>query len=333
VTEIDPNSSSDPAPQPRDRFTRVSDWHNFLRRRTEAKQSVELYPLRTACYKDIEALRERPILIYATKFVSNEVTGPVSIEMTDIDGFVDLANSVQSDAVDVLLHSPGGSPEATERIVDILRHSFKDVTFLIPHSAYSAATMLALSGNRIILHPAATLGPIDPQINGVPARSIRRGFDNIREILKEEGPEALPAYMPLISQLSLHVLELCDDAADLSEALVRGWLQSYMFEGDESKKDAIEKAVKFFSNYDEHKTHSRPLNFAKVRNFGLNIEVANPSLQLLLREAWILIDAFFKHTSFVKLYENAEGLSWGMQFIAAGVPIPVAASEDPALPV
>lgn len=51
--------------------------------------------------------------------------------------------------------------------------------------------MLALSGDSITLHPSATVGPIDPQINGTPARSIKRGFDKVREIIKTEGPQVL----------------------------------------------------------------------------------------------------------------------------------------------
>ena len=111
---------------------------------------------------------------------------PVSIDLTDIDGFTDLVNSVPADktAVDVLIHSPGGSPDATERIVSILRNRFTEVHFLVPHSAYSAATMMALSGNSITLHSSATLGTIDPQLSDpqygyVPARSIKRGFEKV----------------------------------------------------------------------------------------------------------------------------------------------------------
>ncbi|MQY59252.1 MAG: hypothetical protein GH144_06555 [Clostridia bacterium] len=36
--------------------------------------------------------------------------------------------------------------------------------FLIPHTAYNAATMLALSGDEILMDDRSTLGPIDPQI-------------------------------------------------------------------------------------------------------------------------------------------------------------------------
>jgi len=175
--------------------------------------------------------------------------------------------------------------------------------------------MLALSGNQIIMHPSATLGPIDPQVNGIPARSIRRGFDKIRELLREEGPEALPAYLPLIEKHSIEILEICDDSLKLSKELVTEWLGKYMFAESESS-DVIAAVVDFFSDYDTHKTHSRPLMFDKLKALGLKISLAEPPLRELMREAYITLNGFFGASGFVKVFENAHGLSWGRQFLA-----------------
>jgi len=242
--------------------------------------------------------------------------------LADIEGFTDLANSVDdSDSVDILLHSPGGRPDATERIVNILRNRFKEVNFLIPHSAYSAATMLALSGNAIVLHPSATLGPIDPQINGTPARSIKRGFEKVRDIIKNEGPESLPAYIPLIEKYSLDLFELCEDSEKLSRELVTEWLAKYMFQ-EKGDSEKIQEIVDYFSDYDSHLMHSRPLSFNKISHFEMQIETASGELKDLLWEAYVLLNGFFNITPFVKLYENSKDLSWGKQFQITVVPNP-----------
>lgn len=146
------------------RFNSQQDWHNFIASRQQNPPSGgDLFQLRKDCYTEIEKYRGVPLLVYATKFLENHPGVQNSIDLSDVEGFVDLINSIpDSNEVDVLLHSPGGRPDATERIVYILRGKFNKVNFLIPHSAYSAATMLSLSGNKIILHPNATLGPIDP---------------------------------------------------------------------------------------------------------------------------------------------------------------------------
>jgi len=306
----------------RQTFKTSQDWNNFLVSNKQLS-GQDLFQFRKACYNDIETIRGRPLIIYASKFVDGSGQGaPILIDINDVDGFTDLVNHINSsDSIDVLIHSPGGRPDATERIVYILRSRFREVNFLIPHSAYSAATMLALSGNNIILHPSATLGPIDPQINGIPARSIKRGFEKVKRIIMEEGPEALPAYIPLIEKYSLDLLELCDDSEKLSKELVGTWLKQYMFK-DKANPNTIKKAVNYFSNYDKHLLHSRPLVYDKIKSLKLNVQIAEKPLRDLLWESYILINGFFNITPFVKLYESCHGVSWGRQFQQVNIPIP-----------
>jgi hypothetical protein len=306
--------------QPRQQFRTIQEWQDFIGRSGGKVNGLDLFTLRRNCYTDIEKVRQRPLIIYASRFLDGNIPNiPNFIELSDVDGFTDLVNAVKtqtkSDKIDVLIHSPGGQPDATERIVYILRNNFSEVNFLIPHSAYSAATMMALSGNEIVMHPSATLGPIDPQINNTPARSIKRGFEKVRELLKIEGPEALPAYIPLIEKYSLELLELCQDSEALSQKLVSDWLTQYMFGGDAGKKDIIQKAVVFFSDYDEHLLHARPLTYNKIKDFGLNIKLADDNLRPLLWEAYILLNGFFELSGFYKLFETAHGVSWGRQLI------------------
>ena len=305
-----------PSQPTRIKFKTIQDWNNFIQ--NPKNQPIQLFKLRKDCYKDIEKLRKRPLLVYATKFLgrlprTNEPI-PNFIDLSDVDGFTDLINSVKDNhtAVDVLLHSPGGKPDATERLVKLLRNHFTEIDFLIPHSAYSAATMLALSGNNIILHPSAILSPIDPQINGLPARIRRNGFEKIRGRISKEGPKTLPAYLPLIEKsISLELLELCEDSEKLSITLVSNWLKQYMFKDEKDSAEKIKKAVKYLSNYDEHLMHSRPLSIEKLTSFGLKIEYAKEELENLLWEVYILIRGSFNLFPLVKLYENTEGISWG----------------------
>jgi hypothetical protein len=299
------------------RIKTTQDFNIFIAENAQLPELVNILSnLRLASYEAIEALRKRPLIIFASKFINALPNTPNFIDISDIDGFTDLVQSVNEnfDSVDVLLHSPGGQPDATERIVHILRNRFKEVHFIVPHSAYSAATMLALSGDSITLHPSATLGPIDPQINGTPARSIKRGFEKVREIIKAEGPEALPAYIPLIEKYSLDLLEICEDSEKLSRELVSNWITDFMLKGKERFDGQIQKSVEYFSDYDTHLLHSRPLVISKLKQFDLHIYQADRALSELIWEAYVHINGFFGLTNFVKLYENRYGVSWGTQF-------------------
>ncbi len=291
------------------------DWLNFLeefqqpgRTPEDINANFNLSNLRSECYKEIERIRERPLIVYASRFVTDPVNGS-SIELSDVDAFIDLVRSVPSDvkAIDVLLHSPGGDAAATERIVNVLRQRFNEVHFLIPHSAYSAATMLALSGDTITLGMFATLGPIDPQINGIPARSIINGFNKVK---KEITPETISAYIPLLERITVELLEICSDAAELSKELVETWLASYMFRDKEIDSSHLGIISDYFADYERHLTHSRPIFIDKISSFGLKIYQANNELDSLLWDAYIQIEGYFSLGRASKLFENNYGVSW-----------------------
>lgn len=59
--------------------------------------------------------------------------------------------------IDLLIESNGGDGLAAWRLMSLLRGRFEKVSVLIPHSAYSAATMLALGGDEIIMGKYGTL--------------------------------------------------------------------------------------------------------------------------------------------------------------------------------
>lgn len=302
--------------QNRRRFRTLSDWHEFVNDLRQSEEEINLYNIRSQVYQEIEKIRGRPLLVYYTQFINPpKQSRHLNINLTDIDGFTDLIYSVldKCNEIDILLHSPGGTPDATERIVNLIRKRFNDVAFLIPHSAYSAATMMALSGNEIILHPSATLGPIDPQINGTPARAFTRGFENVRDLIQEEGPSIIPAYLPMLKKYSLHFLEQCKDAEALSITLAKDWIVNYMFQDEEIEKEDVNLLVNFLSSYDNHKIHSRPIYLEKLKEFKINAHEAKDDLKILLREAHILMSGFFELSNFVKIYENSSGLSYGRQ--------------------
>ena len=64
----------------------------------------------------------------------------------------------------VVLETPGGSVIVVEKLVRLFRRYYKSVEYIIPNSAMSAGTVLALSGDVIHMDYFSVLGPIDPQV-------------------------------------------------------------------------------------------------------------------------------------------------------------------------
>ena len=66
-------------------------------------------------------------------------------------------------------------------IVKYLRTKFNnDISVIVPHLAMSAGTMIACSAKEIIMGKQSSLGPNDPQFNGVPAYSIKMEFEQAK---------------------------------------------------------------------------------------------------------------------------------------------------------
>ena len=108
-------------------------------------------------------LTRRPTILYYTDWFGK--SGPAaSITLEDMQAMMEVCKDLSGPNLDIILHSPGGSPEAAASIVRYLRKKFYDIRVFVPLAAMSAATMWALAGNRIVMGSHSQLGPIDPQL-------------------------------------------------------------------------------------------------------------------------------------------------------------------------
>ncbi len=137
--------------------------------------------------------------------------------------------------LDLILHSPGGSPETAEAIVSYLRSRFEHIRVIVPQLAMSAATMIACAADKVVLGKHSFLGPTDPQIllptplgvRMVPAQAVLDQFDRAQQ--ECVVPEKLSAWLPTLSQYGPDLLVQCENALAMSKELVRTWLETYMF--------------------------------------------------------------------------------------------------------
>lgn len=131
----------------------------------------------------------------------------------------------------VILDTPGGVVEIVERIVRVLREHYSEIKFIIPDRAMSAGTVLAMSGDDILMDYHSCLGPIDPQLvrddRLVPALSYLAQYENL--IQKSEQGSLSTAELVLLEKLDLAELHQFKLAHDLSVDLLKRWLTSFKF--------------------------------------------------------------------------------------------------------
>lgn len=83
-------------------------------------------------------------------------------------------------AIDIILHTPGGLVLAASQIAKALSDHKGKVTVFVPHYAMSGGTLIALAADEVVMDRHAVLGPVDPQLGNLPAGSILK----LREMKK-----------------------------------------------------------------------------------------------------------------------------------------------------
>lgn len=139
----------------------------------------------------------------------------------------------KNSALLVLLETSGGYITVVERIVQILRHHYRRVDFAVPTFAMSAGTVLAMSGDAILMDYASTLGPIDPQVMGkgqmfVPALGYLAQYDRLVE-KSREGTLTTAELTYLVQNFDPAELYRYEQERELSIALLEKWLARYKF--------------------------------------------------------------------------------------------------------
>src|SRR4051812_2425138 len=98
----------------------MSSWNSIVEEITKLNRSDAYDVVRRSKMKAVQEITKRPLIVYATDFISpNPIKAQragnlMSISLADKDGFDEVTRNLPKNAeIDILLHSPGGSAEAT----------------------------------------------------------------------------------------------------------------------------------------------------------------------------------------------------------------------------
>lgn len=285
----------------------------------------------------------RNVILYATKWMQGDSPpGFVSIVEEDLCGLMEVIHGLKGPDLDLIIHSPGGSPGAAEALVHYLRSKFNHIRVVVPHMAMSAATMISCAADEIVMGKHSFLGPTDPQlmlptgdgIRAVPAQAILEEFE--QAIQECQDPKRIGAWLPKLSQYGPGLLVQCRNACELSALLVEQWLTTYMFKGEPDGATKAKTIAGWLADHGEFKTHSRPLPRDALLSKGLKIK----PLEEKQEEQDAFLSVFhatmhtFNGTAAVKIIENHLGKAYLKQVrtmqMPLMLPIPMPAPGQPA---
>ena len=151
--------------------------------------------------------------------------------------------------LDLILHTPGGLVLAALQIARAIKKHPGKVTVYVPHYAMSGGTLIALAADEIVMDEHAALGPVDPQIEGLPAASLLK----------------LVRHKP-VSEISDRAMILADVAEKAIQQVKQGVFNLLVDNYGEEQAARIGGLLA-----EGYWTHDYPLTYEEIKAMGLNV--------------------------------------------------------------
>ncbi|NWG92800.1 MAG: ATP-dependent Clp protease proteolytic subunit, partial [Parvularculaceae bacterium] len=178
------------------------------------------------------------------------------IDLNDAEDVLEaIRTTPASTPIELVLHTPGGLVIPALQIARALKAHPAKSTVYVPHYAMSGGTLIALAADEIVLNKHAVLGPIDPQIAGVPAASLLR-------LRQEKSADATDDYTLILADVGQMAIDQLKRAA------------RDLLKGTVSDNAAAAVADQLATG---RWTHDYPIEAAEARAIGLNVSTNMPA--------------------------------------------------------
>jgi hypothetical protein len=297
--------------------------------------------------KRIEELRGSKVICYLTSLRPG-----VPGQMND-DAIPELLDQLLAlparpvEKLDLLLCSDGGDSVLPWRLVPVFRHFAKWFAVLVPYHAYSAATILALGANEIVMHSFGVLGPIDPTVTnefnpqlppdsgrfvGISVEDVKAYVNFVKQTVGITHEDELVQMLAILAE-KVHPLALGNVERFLSQSrmIARKLLKTHMASVSERDiEDIVENlASKLYF-------HGHPINRTEAeKELHLNVAKEVPAeLEVVMWQLYTDFAAEFRNREpFQPFFELAETVGpWALP--AAGTPpVPQLAHQTHEVPL
>ncbi|MFN0022423.1 MAG: SDH family Clp fold serine proteinase [Parvularculaceae bacterium] len=185
--------------------------------------------------------------------------GIPSLRYIDLNDAEDVLEAIRttpaSQPIEMVLHTPGGLVLPALQIARALKAHPAKTTIYVPHYAMSGGTLIAMAADEIVLNKHAVLGPIDPQIGGIPAASLLR-------LRAEKSPDATDDYTIVLADVGKMAIDQLKRAA---RELLKGTVS------DNAANNVAEQMAS------GRWTHDYPIEAGEAREIGLNVTNSMPA--------------------------------------------------------
>jgi ATP-dependent protease ClpP protease subunit len=287
--------------------------------------------IRKSLIKMIQKIRGSKLIVYftgdrrfASAMIAEDAVRPLYEHLLSIG---------KNSKIDLFLYSRGGDVSVPWRIVSMFREFCDELSVLIPYKAHSAATLISLGADKIIMGKKAELGPIDPVlVRGVigestvpPAEISVEDVNSYISFLKERANITdQSALMQLVSILANYLTPLTLGSVNRQNShirLVARKLLTYKREKPEEAK--INSIIETLT--EKIYSHGHAIGRKEAQEIGLPVEIPSDELEETI---WKL---YLEYEKILRLNEPIDPLLTLVGREEAhleGVPIAVIESEE-----
>ena len=293
----------------------MPNWSDLLQEINQLGSPFDI--LRRKYISDLQAYTGRNVIAYYSGFLQKpELKANNAVNDQDKNGLMTAVNGLNIElGLDLILHTPGGDTAATESIVDYLWQKFdSNIRCFVPQMAMSAGTMIACACKEIWMGKQSSLGPVDPQFNGIPAHGVLEEFRRAHDQIVND-PRTIPLWQPIVAKYPPAFLGECEKAIKWSTELVSSWLARNMLQEDPQKEATIKKILTEIIDHSVSYAHNRHLSAQKCESIGLKIKHLEEDQEL--QEKVLSLHHIYFHTLSAtpafKIIENHMGKAFILQ--------------------
>ncbi len=244
---------------------------------------------RVCLIERLEQLRGSKVLVYFSYTQLNDnILVPLYKQLKEIG---------HTKKIDLVLHSYDGVVDTSYKVVMLIREFCEEFAVIVPTVAKSAASMLVLGADEIVMGPISELGPIDPLVKHpvfqdtlVPVQAVWHCLDYLQRSLINSPDPKVTSFMvtQLLNKLDPWLIGNYEKTIKASRQYAETLLSRYMLKDNLDKVENVTRALT-----EEYFSHGYPIGRREAKELGLKVTEAHGELWDLIWKLYLGYEELF----------------------------------------
>ena len=238
----------------------------------------------------LEQLRDSKVIVYFSYTpLDDTIIVPLYKQLKEIG---------HTKKIDLFLHSYGGAVDTPYKMVMLIREFCEEFAVIVPFVAKSAASMLILGADEVVMGPISELGPIDPLVTHpvykdilVPVQAVWHCLDYLQQsIINSSEPEVASFIVTsLLNKLDPWLIGDYEKTAKASRQYAETLLANYMLKDHPERVQKVTHALTegYFS-------HGYPIGRGEAKELGLTVTEAQGELWDVIWQLYLGYEELFR---------------------------------------